>query len=87
MFISYKHKYTFLTCVGRVAQSVQRLSYGLDGPGSSPCRDEIYHPSRPPLGPTQSLLYNEYRVFPGGKVQPGSAADHSPLSSAVVMEE
>ena len=26
-----------------------------------------------PLGPP-SLLYNEYRVFPGGKVQPGSRA-------------
>ena len=25
--------------------------------------------------------------FPGGKVQPGRAADHSPPSSAVVMEE
>jgi hypothetical protein len=37
-------------------------------------------------GPT-SLLYDGYRVFPGGKVLPGSAADHSPPSSAVVMEE
>jgi hypothetical protein len=26
-----------------------------------------------------SLLYNGYRVFPGGKVRPGRAADHSPL--------
>ena len=25
--------------------------------------------------------------FPGGKVQPGRAADHSPPSSAAVMEE
>jgi hypothetical protein len=39
-----------------------------------------------PWGPP-SLLYNEYRVFPGGKVRPGRAADHSPPSSAVVMEE
>jgi len=31
-----------------------------------------------PWGPP-SLLYNGYRVFPGGKVRPGSAADHSPL--------
>ena len=34
-----------------------------------------------------SLLYNGYRVFPGGKVRPGRAADHSPSSSATVMEE
>ena len=30
-----------------------------------------------PWGP-RSLLYNGYRVFPGGKVWPGHAADHSP---------
>ena len=34
-----------------------------------------------------SLLYNRYRVFPGGKVRPGRAADHSPPSSAAVMEQ
>jgi hypothetical protein len=34
-----------------------------------------------------SLLYNGYRVFPGGKVRPGRAADHSPPSSAEVFEE
>ena len=34
-----------------------------------------------------SLLYNGYRVFPGGKVRPGRAADHSPPSSAEVLEE
>ena len=39
-----------------------------------------------PWGPP-SLLYNGYQVFPGGKVWPGCAADHSPPSSAAVMEE
>jgi len=39
-------------------------------------------PWRPP-----SLLYNGYRVFPGGKVRPGRDADHSPPSSAEVLEE
>jgi len=39
-----------------------------------------------PWGPP-SLLYSKYRVFPGGKVQPGPDADHSPPSSVVVMEE
>ena len=27
--------------------------YGLEGPGSNPVGDEIFHPSRPALGPTQ----------------------------------
>ena len=60
--------------------------YGLDGPGLNPGADEIFCPSRPALVPTQ-LLYNWYRVFYGGKVRPGRAADHSPPSSAAVMEE
>ena len=42
-------------------------------------------PDRPWSPP--SPLYNRYRVFPVGKVQPGRAADHSPPSSAAVMEE
>ena len=58
--------------------------YGLDGPGSNPGGDEIFRPSRPVLGPTQPPVN---RVFPGGKVRPGFAADHSPSSSAAVMEE
>ena len=39
-----------------------------------------------PWGPP-SLLYNGYRVFSGGKVRPGRAADHSPPSSTEVLEE
>ena len=39
-----------------------------------------------PWGPP-SLLYNGYQVFPGGKERPGRVADHSPPSSAAVMEE
>ena len=50
--------------------------YGLDGPGSNAGGDEIFRPSRPALGPTQSPV-NGYWVFPGGKVRPGRAADHS----------
>ena len=30
--------------------------YGLDGPGSNPGEDETFRPSRPALGPTQSLV-------------------------------
>jgi hypothetical protein len=32
-------------------------------------------------------LYNGYWVFPGGEERPGRAADHSPPSSAEVLEE
>jgi hypothetical protein len=61
--------------------------YGLDGAGIESRWGEIFRtcPDRP-CGPP-NLLYNWYRVFPGGKVRPGRAADHSPPSSAEVMEE
>ena len=38
-----------------------------------------------PWGPP-SLLYDGYRVFPGGKERPGRDADPLPPSSAVVMK-
>ena len=52
-----------------------------------PVGGEIFRtcPDRP-WGPP-SLLYNGYRVFPGSEVRPGRAADHSPPSSAAVMQE
>ena len=57
--------------------------YGLNGPGiESRCRRDFPHLSRPALGPP-SLLYNGYRVFPGGKERPGRDADPSPPSIAV----
>ena len=68
-----------------VALSVQRLSYGLDGPGIESRWGEIFRtcPDRP-WGPP-SLLYNGYRVFAGGKQRAGCDADPSPPSSAVVI--
>jgi len=39
--------------VDRVAQSVKRLSYGLDGLGSNAGGEEIFRQSRPALAPTQ----------------------------------
>ena len=54
--------------------------YGLDVPESNAGGDEIFRPSRMALGPTQ----NPVKWVP---VFPGDAADHSPRSSAAVMEE
>ena len=75
------------TCVGRVAQSVYRLATGWTVRGSNPGEGEIFRtcPDRP-WGPP-SLLYNGYRVFPGGKERPGREADPTPSSSAEVMKE
>ena len=62
--------------------------YGLDGPGIEyrwggetfrTCPDRLWGPP--------SLLYNWYRVFPGGKKRPGCDADPSHTSSAVVKKE
>jgi hypothetical protein len=54
---------------------------------SNPGGGEIFltFPDRP-WGPP-SLLYNGYRVFPGGKERPGRDADPSPPYSAMVMKE
>jgi hypothetical protein len=53
--------------------------YVLDGPGlEARWRRYFPHPSGRPWGPP-SLLYNGYRVFPGGRQRPGRDADSSPL--------
>jgi hypothetical protein len=71
-------------CVGRVAQSIYRLATGWMVRESNPGGNEIFrtYPDRP-WGPP-SLLYNGYRVFPGGRKRPGRDADPSPTSSAKV---
>ena len=53
--------------MGRGSSVGIAIGYGLDGPGSNPGVDEIF-PACPdrPWGPP-SLLYNGYRVFPGGR--------------------
>ena len=61
-------------------------AYGLEDPGSNPGGDEIFRPSRPALGPTQPPV-KWVLGLSRGKLWPGRAADHSPPSSAVVMEE
>ena len=61
-------------------------SYGLDGPGIESRRGEVFCTCPDlPWGPL-SLLFNGYRVFPGGKNRPGRDADPSPPSSAVVKK-
>jgi len=56
------------------------------GPVSNPGVDEVFRPSRPALGPTQPPVKWVRRFF-RVKMQPGRAGDHSPPSSATVMEE
>ena len=88
VFIAMDHLLLFLLFIFIVGSSVSiATDYGLDGPGSNLGGDKVFRtcPDRP-WGPP-SLLYNGYRVFPGGKVRPGCAADHSPPSSATVMEQ
>ena len=72
--------------VGPVAQSVWRLTTGWTVRDRIPVGTRFSARPDRPWGPP-SLLYNRYRVFPGGKVRPGRAADHSLPSSAAVMEE
>ena len=60
--------------------------YGLDGPGPNSGGDEIFRPSRSALG----SIHPPVKWVPGlswGKVRLGHAADHSPPSTATVMEE
>ena len=40
-------------CRGPCSLVCIATDYGLEGPGSNPGGDEIFHPSRPALGPTQ----------------------------------
>ena len=58
----------------------------MEGPGIESRWGEIFRPSRPALGPTQSPV-KWVRLFSEGKERPGRAADHSLPSSAVVVEE
>ena len=72
--------------VGRDSSVGIVTGYGLEGPGIESWWGEIFRtsPDRP-WGPPY-ILYNEYRVFPGGRERPGRDADPSPSSSAVGHE-
>ena len=77
--------YVCITC-GPGSSVGIATDYGLNGPGIESQWGEIFRHPDGLWGPP-SLLYNGYRVFPGGKVRPGRASDHSPPSSDVVMKE
>jgi hypothetical protein len=73
--------------VGRDGSVGVSTGYGLNGPGIEFLWGRDFpHPSRPPWG-TPSLLYNGYRVFPGGKERAGCDDDPSAPSGAVVKKE
>ena len=61
-------------------------NYRLDGPGLNSGGDKFFRSTRPALGPTQPPV-KWVLDLSRGKVRPGRAADHSPPSSATVMEE
>jgi hypothetical protein len=71
-----------------IAQSIWLLATGWTVRESNPIGEEFFctRPDRP-WGPP-SLLYNRYRVFPGGEAvkQPGRGVDHPSPSSAEVEE-
>ena len=62
-------------------------NYGLDSLGIESRWGEIFPPVQTGPGAHPSSCTMGIGVFPGGKVRPGRAADHSPPSSATVMEE
>ena len=68
--------------------------YGLEGPGSNPGGDEIFHPSRPALRSVQTgpevhpaSCKMGTGSFPGVKCGRGVLLTTHPPSSAAVMEE
>jgi hypothetical protein len=69
--------------VGPVAQSAQQLAASWTVRGWNPGGGEIFRTCPDRSWDPPSLLYNGYRVFPGGKERPGRDADPSPPSSAV----
>ena len=83
----YCYYYCCCFCCGPGSSVGIATDYGLDGAVSNPGGDEISRRSRPALGPTQPPVEWVPGLFPGGKVWPERAADHSPPSSAAVMEE
>jgi hypothetical protein len=72
------HEYIF-DCVGRVAQSIQRLAASWAVRGSNPGGGESFRTCPQRHWGSPCLLYNGYRVFPRGRMRPRRDADPSPL--------
>jgi len=88
-FIRLSSRYIMLAVdrvMGRVAQSVQRLATGCTVRGSNPGGGEIFRTCPPRPWSPPSLLYNGYRVFPGGKERSGRNSNPTPPSNAVGHE-
>ena len=64
---THTHIYTYTYYEGRIAQSVQRLATGWTVRGSNSVGGEIFRTRPDRLWGPPSLLYDGYRVFPGGK--------------------
>jgi hypothetical protein len=60
--------------------------YGLDGPGSNPFGGDIFRTRSDQPRVPPSLLYNEYRVFLGGKLS-GPSVDHLPHLATRLKKE
>ena len=71
------HNYCFICGPSSVVGIA--TGYGPDGPGSNPGGGEIFGTCPDRSWSPPSLLYNGYRVFPGGKERLGSDADPSAL--------
>jgi len=69
-----------------IATELQAGRSGIEKKKKNPGGSEIFRPSRPALGPTQPPV-KWVQGLSSGKVRPGCAADHSPPSSAAIMEE
>jgi len=61
-------------CLGRVAQTVQRLAMDWTVPESNPGGEILGTCPDRPWGP-HSSLFNGYRAIPGGKVRPSCDAE------------
>jgi len=69
------------TPVGRDSSVGIATRYEMDGPGTESRWGEFFRTSPDRSWGPPSLLYNGYRVFPGGRVLPGRDADPSPPSA------
>jgi hypothetical protein len=86
------YKYVLYLCVGsRVSSGSIVSDYGLDDRGSIPGRTKDFFSSlcvqTGSLAHPASCTMGTGGPFPGGKARPGRDADHSPLSSAEVVNE